>query len=842
MIHTDIVVNILQNPEITTVSLSLFDTLVEVPGLSSNNIFVLIDDKAREIIGNKSFSFYKERKKFENNIKHASAKNYKKKIYDRTDFFDHIANRYSLTPEQKYQLLQIEMEIISELSLPRIAAQQIYQAALQSGKKVVCVINRKYPEEFIMQLLQHKGYDSIDAIYYIDNNVASYQKLFDDIVKKHDLRYHQLLHIGSNYHNDYLVPLQKGICAYHLPDSNYIFKNLDNEYTHLWENTTHSTAYTQLLAGFYMHKWAETLYDSGEFYPTKKDFGYFGLGPLLFVLIQRILHHKAIHKRFSILQFPYVSGYLLERAYHIITEHSKKQYATAKLVNIYDTNQIVWNNNTAIITLEPLKNFKRKIIQIAEKGTSITVIEAGVYKGLPARYSRVLKKLMAALCSYPVNEQSNMHYHNGESINTVLHHDSKASLTEIQVGALQFIQDFTQWLSVYSDCMYIDDVKFASEPLLIALNAKQDRATRHLADIITHDENGNSIALIECVEPGNTDYLKRTELLNRQNVVTTYVGTDDIPKLKIGIHIHLFHVDLAYSFIARLCTIPVPFDCFISVCSQSDMAVVKTLFTNTVLPCMQCCTVRVVPNRGRDVAPWIITFGNEQRTYDLFCHLHTKRSVRHSYGEEWREYLLDNLITGKAVADIVRYFANNSQLGVIFPPVFYKILKKWFYNNNTPLEESDKKHCDYLLSLMKIDSAIHAKTILFPAGTMLWYRPDALEPLFNVGLTLDDFPEEPIGVTGTIAHAIERLPAVIAKSRGYTTLCYIDSNKLIQYYFDSFNAMFVSIRAKHFIAGVCNFLFNTIKLFIIRRYPPETMLYRILKSMKDTIASPFKLK
>ena len=50
---------------------------------------------------------------------------------------------------------------------------------------------------------------------------------------------------------------------------------------------------------------------------------------------------------------------------------------------------------------------------------------------------------------------------------------------------------------------------------------------------------------------------------------------------------------------------------------------------------------------------------------------------------------------------------------------------------------------------------------------MMWYRPPALRQLFACELGLEEFAEEPIGVGGTLAHAMERLPAVVCARNGY---------------------------------------------------------------------------
>ena len=43
----------------------------------------------------------------------------------------------------------------------------------------------------------------------------------------------------------------------------------------------------------------------------------------------------------------------------------------------------------------------------------------------------------------------------------------------------------------------------------------------------------------------------------------------------------------------------------------------------------------------------------------------------------------------------------------------------------------------------------------YPVGGMFWARVDALRPLFEAGLTADDFEAEPAGHDGTLAHAVD---------------------------------------------------------------------------------------
>ncbi len=49
---------------------------------------------------------------------------------------------------------------------------------------------------------------------------------------------------------------------------------------------------------------------------------------------------------------------------------------------------------------------------------------------------------------------------------------------------------------------------------------------------------------------------------------------------------------------------------------------------------------------------------------------------------------------------------------------------------------------------------------------MFWARGDVLSPLFNAGLTLDDFPEESGQTDGTLAHCLERLLGLCPSVQG----------------------------------------------------------------------------
>lgn len=60
------------------------------------------------------------------------------------------------------------------------------------------------------------------------------------------------------------------------------------------------------------------------------------------------------------------------------------------------------------------------------------------------------------------------------------------------------------------------------------------------------------------------------------------------------------------------------------------------------------------------------------------------------------------------------------------------------------------------------------KEPVFPAGTMFWAKTAAVRPLFELGYTQEDFPDEAGQVNDTLAHVIERIWVYLAEGQGYT--------------------------------------------------------------------------
>ncbi|MEI0566362.1 rhamnan synthesis F family protein [Brachyspira pulli] len=276
----------------------------------------------------------------------------------------------------------------------------------------------------------------------------------------------------------------------------------------------------------------------------------------------------------------------------------------------------------------------------------------------------------------------------------------------------------------------------------------------------------------------NNEYIKFFD----KNIILEDIYNKDIHKLKIAIHIHLYYIDMLNIFINYLQESPINFDLFISVISEDNKNICLQNINNTSLQKLNKLYVKKVQNIGRDISSFLIDFKDDWKRYDLVCHIHSKKSLHTKEIGRWSEYLFNNLISNDAITNITSNFLLNDNLGVVFPPVFYMIYK-WAIN----LHESDEKKIIELLNKLNINFIPNRENFIFSAGNMFWFRPKALEKLFDLNITYDDIPKEPIEYDHTILHVLERLQCIIAEQSGFIIKSYISRKELLNSFFERYD-------------------------------------------------------
>lgn len=353
-----------------------------------------------------------------------------------------------------------------------------------------------------------------------------------------------------------------------------------------------------------------------------------------------------------------------------------------------------------------------------------------------------------------------------------------------QQAAMDFVRDIANRFGPVLDRMVIGNAAFSAAPLLASLQSPVDKAIRHFERVRFPDPYyGDHRPLSEKIEAAGRDHLLRTPFVDPAMIISRPRRPDNRPALRTALHLHLYHTDMAACFIERLVSFPGPYDLFISVCSQQDEQIARVLFSPLLERSVGRLVIRILPNRGRDTGAWVAGFGRELSTYDLAGHVHSKKSPHFPWGDQWRDYLLDNLITAEAFTDIQAHFNNDPALGLVFPPAYDGVFEFWGNRHLTHLEDVDRRNVLALMRRMGMTGNLTRHRLFFSVGTMFWYRPAALQPLIDLNLSFEDFDEEPVRITGSLAHAIERLPGIVAEHAGFITRSYVRTDALI----DRFN-------------------------------------------------------
>ncbi|MGY3446635.1 MULTISPECIES: rhamnan synthesis F family protein [unclassified Bradyrhizobium] len=246
---------------------------------------------------------------------------------------------------------------------------------------------------------------------------------------------------------------------------------------------------------------------------------------------------------------------------------------------------------------------------------------------------------------------------------------------------------------------------------------------------------------------------------------------------KIAVHLHLFYPELSEELAGYLANIPIDFDLYISTPkSVSDLLEIEARFRRR-LPNVDLIDVWNCENRGRDMAPLFVDIVDEIAKYDLFCHLHSKRSTHNFAHSDWRRFLCHHILgSEETVRSILNQFETRPGLGLLQPPYHGALRSQpnWGKNRGVVDEALERIGVEYEGDVCPD----------YPAGSFFWARPAAIAPILNAKLTLDEFAPEEGQVDGTFAHALERLLGIVPLTLGYQVSCFsIDvAHNLTSYY------------------------------------------------------------
>ena len=231
---------------------------------------------------------------------------------------------------------------------------------------------------------------------------------------------------------------------------------------------------------------------------------------------------------------------------------------------------------------------------------------------------------------------------------------------------------------------------------------------------------------------------------------------------KVAVHLHTYYVDLLEEFLMAFENFHFTYDLFLTTDSEKKKVEIEKILTEHG----KAGKVYITGNRGRDVIP-MLRLKKELSKYDYIGHFHTKKSPEypHWVGDSWRNELFDMLI--KPADKVIASLENDERLGLVIAdiPSFFrytKIVDPW--NENKFADDMN-----LLWERMNIKRSIdfnQLNTFIMSYGTFIWFKYDALKPLFDLNLQDADIPAEPLP-QHTILHSIERILVYLAWSQRY---------------------------------------------------------------------------
>lgn len=232
------------------------------------------------------------------------------------------------------------------------------------------------------------------------------------------------------------------------------------------------------------------------------------------------------------------------------------------------------------------------------------------------------------------------------------------------------------------------------------------------------------------------------------------------PATPIGVFVHIYYDSLAGEIAATIKRIPYDYRVYVSTGDELRKARIEAAFAREGVGNI---VVKVLPNAGRDIGPFLFGFRDEVRKHDVCLRLHSKKSG-HSYapfGTQWRRHLLRELLdTPERVAFAMAAFASNPEVGIL-APTHWEGITRWVNIGD------NWSWLRWLLDRIGVSIDPNGD-IEYPSGSMFWFRSAAMEPLLALDLTPEDFADSTeADRDSSLAHGVERAFFFVGAKAGF---------------------------------------------------------------------------
>ena len=204
-IALDRVTMLIRDATTRVISFDIFDTLLVRPAIKPTDVFYFLQKDARVLFQSESYDFYALRLCAEREARTAlGRKNPQYGEITLTQIYDHIAEKYRLNHEDASALMQAEIDIETHLFTVRKYVKQLYDLAIECGKRVILVSDMYLEKSVVENILRLKGITQYGELYLSSDckKRKDTGELFTYVVEQEHVLPSEILHIGDNRVSD----------------------------------------------------------------------------------------------------------------------------------------------------------------------------------------------------------------------------------------------------------------------------------------------------------------------------------------------------------------------------------------------------------------------------------------------------------------------------------------------------------------------------------------------------------------------------------------------------------------------------------------------------------------
>ena len=235
---------------------------------------------------------------------------------------------------------------------------------------------------------------------------------------------------------------------------------------------------------------------------------------------------------------------------------------------------------------------------------------------------------------------------------------------------------------------------------------------------------------------------------------------------------HLYYIDLLSEILDYLKNIIQPFDLLLTTPWEGDL---QEIILKTTDIKINSCTVIITENCGRDILPFISIYKTGLLlNYTKCLKIHSKKSTYSHLGHIWRRQIYYDLLGSSLTTQKSLSLLDRPSIGLVGSKRFFLSDPKFMGASELKLKEILNLFCSRIYKF--------PDDLGFFAGSMFWFKPEALQIINKIPEDFWKFESENMQQDGTLAHALERAFAYFAQDVGFTcTSTEIEGNDIFKF-------------------------------------------------------------